>query len=767
VPLASIFTPVTLTGGVFPAGFIDLPLNATTGNIGIPIAGDASPELLEGYKVTISLPGAGFITNAIGYGTITNEDSASTPSIFTVTAQPAANKVHQRDSLTGGTNNVGTGFVPVGLNITAAGAIHARCRAVFDGSIVQASYVAIANAAVQNGTVNIPGVAARTGQFYLDLSGDGGATWQQGTSPISMGDLIYISGQSLVGPLFYSNGGSTNAALGLTPANTYALITTSSGDTIAWRAADNAGAINSAFAAEFGRLASADRNCDIGFIGHSVGGSALQTWMAPDNNANYQKNVQVLAAAGNKWRDSWWFQGHTESKMFAPREAYQAGLDAWFAQTDGQNTFTGTKRRYVTGIPTAMLLSWGGPRQLNNIRRAQVEWCAANGATYIYGAEASSADGIHITNDGAFVMARHAHRAMKNSDVGPHLTSATRSGAVITCKFANAGTALVAGSNTQWHKLFKVFNAGTWLQQWTTASAVIVDATTVTLTLTTDPGVGQALDIFLEMPYDPSNDMTTTYLRDNVVDAGDGVTHGRAAIFNTVPVVAAAPSPGGATNAPPTGLLADPGYHDGNTNAALTYGAEVLAGFGQYLSGGTMQVVSSAYSLRVCTFETYFICPTLPASGNKAILHFEPFYVLVTSGGLIQGNTTSGQPSGTTVLTAGELYHVAVTAGAAGYQLYLKNITDQLAATREINVTTPYVPGYIKSGAFRLRCFNGTNLPMVNGGVFQAAIWEGIRYANLAAYAPPATPYVGTEANLAALWRCNGDVKDYRLARPT
>jgi hypothetical protein len=85
--------------------------------------------------------------------------------------------------------------------VTVAGTIHARCSSggVTRGDM-QAEFVSTTIAATGAQTVQVSGVDARLGWFYLDIL-DSSGTWQNGTVLIGMGDLTLASGQSLAGRL--------------------------------------------------------------------------------------------------------------------------------------------------------------------------------------------------------------------------------------------------------------------------------------------------------------------------------------------------------------------------------------------------------------------------------------------------------------------------------------------------------------------------------------------------------------------------------------
>lgn len=139
---------------------------------------------------------------------------AAPPATFTMTQLALANRVYQRDTVTGGGQGFGSGAVVVILNVTGAGKIYARRRSAADGvTILQAPWLAVANSPVANGAVQIPGVDADNAYSYLDLSGDG-VTWSNGTTPIRVAPLILIWGQSMAQSLFIKRSTNTIASVG-------------------------------------------------------------------------------------------------------------------------------------------------------------------------------------------------------------------------------------------------------------------------------------------------------------------------------------------------------------------------------------------------------------------------------------------------------------------------------------------------------------------------------------------------------------------------
>ena len=98
--------------------------------------------------------------------------------------------------------------------------------------------------------------------------------------------------------------------------------------------------------------------------------------------------------------------------------------------------------------------------------------------------------------------------------------------------------------------------------------------------------------------------------------------------------------------------------------------------------------------------------------------------------------------------------------GPSGRAIYLTNITDAGAGVRDYASagaqTIATVPP--ASGRFALRNQGGGSAPS-RGAVDEWAVFNSERYSGTS-YTCPTAPFTGAEADLVALYRCDGDTQD-------
>ena len=143
------------------------------------------------------MSGPGFGFGAAGrqrrYRTLTGGGGSSAPAYsaaFTLTQFPAYDerRIYQRATVSGGTTGKGQGTVRVPISgATGAGTIGARIRSEDGETILQGPWIA---GEIDEATsfIDISGVDARLGWFFVDLQGADGA-WQLGTVKIGVGAL--------------------------------------------------------------------------------------------------------------------------------------------------------------------------------------------------------------------------------------------------------------------------------------------------------------------------------------------------------------------------------------------------------------------------------------------------------------------------------------------------------------------------------------------------------------------------------------------------
>jgi len=516
---------------------------------------------------------------------------------FTMTQLAASNRIYQRQTVTGGGQGKGVGTIPVPVNVSALGTPRFRIRAA-DGTILQASTALPAFTATGAQTLQVTGVDARAGWFYVDLSVDG-TTWQNGTVLVGMGRITVISGQSQavrqIGKMPSYSG--TNASLGVSiepRSAVYARYTDSarSVTTPAWAVPADTSNYDSTFVAEFLRRQVADRGVNCAIVGHAVGATAIATWQpGQQNNADLRA---VLDAVGG-FEAFYWHQGGDDAGAGTTAAAYQAGLSGVFGDLAAHNVARGNSfERYVTAMATRTSAGAGGTAAVQTVRKAALDWSAANSATYLEPHDVNLEDAVHQGQPGSITLARHLHRAMSTAtDNGPTITGATRVGTAITVN-ASATLALVGAPSSR----FSVYNAGT------SASALAIASLTasgaqVVITLSADPGDTQALDLYWLRHPDPSG---TTAAANIIYDTytSDGIPNGRQ-LQPTVSAAVAVAAPGGTPTPTPTPTTFSDTFtdtdganltaHTSNTGQtwSAVIGSMVIAGNEAYgtTSGGT------------------------------------------------------------------------------------------------------------------------------------------------------------------------------------
>jgi hypothetical protein len=596
--------------------------------------------------------------------------AAAIPSAtFTMTQLPDAKRIYQRIIQTGGGQSKGYGTIPVTISVTVAGAVYARIRSFADGlTILQAPWLVNANVGVGASQVlNVTGVDARLGWFYVDLSGDG-VTWTNGTTQTGMGALFGFAGQSLTARLFGRQDGqvATYASLGITPnANSSVLATYNESNaymptvaTMPWQTPGDVGdglGPNSVGVGEFLNRMITMLGINCGATGHSQGGVSIATFFT--GQSNWTQLSAVLARAGGAFEAFFWGQGHSDSAYGLPGQVYSDCLTTLFSQITAANTFSGYKK-FVWTIPAIGSASWGTPWEYNHIRKGAADWCAANSATYVHMYDFAQVDTIHESQAGAVTMARHMYRATRagysqTGGIGPQPVSATRVGTTITLTLSDVGQTTLSLVGTPANRIF-VFATGRVNtmaapnnNRFPVSNVVVTNKTTLTITLANDPGDAHVLDMYLYYPAGPANG-TTDNIYDDRLD-GDGITTGRIVQANPVPITIAAPNPGGATNAPPSGFVAATSPFN-MTETSTTYAAGA-AGFGNEMTGGTAIMGGNAPGFAPFTIRGRFTCPVITGSVQVLFGNINGSnFIAVNSSGQI----STGAGTGATVLTAGK-----------------------------------------------------------------------------------------------------------------
>jgi|GEM_PF-2046228 len=700
---------------------------------------------------------------------------------FTLAQFPAheEKRIFQRTTTSGGGEGKGQGTIRVPLSGTVtAGTVGARIRSAEGGvTILQVPWDA---ASIDDSAphVDITGVDARLGWFFVDLQGADGE-WQLGTVKVGMGALIGVAGQSLMVRMLgrQDNQTDTYASLGVTPDANSAVLARYQEyrpylpdvETMPWQTPGDLGDSNGPNAVGVGEylnrmVALTGVNC--GVIGYAHTGAASASFHA--GQSNWAQLAACLARAGNAFEGFVWGQGHTDAASGIPPKVYGQALDAIFGQITALNSFAGYGK-YVWTIPSMGLgRTWGTPWQVSRLRQGAQDWCAANGATYVHMDDtALISDGIHQNQAGSLTMGRHIYRAMRgqygaSGGLGPRPLAATRSGTTITLTLSDEGQTGVSLIGAPGNRIFvfpceKVNPMGTngGDNRFPVDHVSIANAMTLEIELANDPGDGHELDLWVYWPSGPANSATDNIYDDRVDE--DGLAAGRIMQASLTPIRVAAPVPAGVVNAPPSGFIA-PASPFSMAETGTSYGeSDGGESFGQQMIGGRANAPRTPLFLPI-TVEGFLTCPPLP---TDLVVMFGGFglsgsrFVGLESSGRLRAWVNSVKSS--TVLVPGKRYHIACQCGPSGLALYVTNITDGLPGTREYHGPSSemVIPG---SSGFTLRNFQG-GYAMSGGAVDEWAVFNAERYSG-ASYACPTAPFTGEEADIVALYRCDGNAHD-------
>lgn len=731
------------------------------------------------------MSGPGFGFGAAGrqrrYRALSGSGGSSTPAYsaaFTLTQFPAYDerRIYQRDAISGGATGQGQGSVRVPISgATVAGTIGARIRGEDGETILQGPWTA-GEIGAGASFIDISGVDARLGWFFIDLQGADGA-WQLGTVKIGMGALYGFAGQSLMTRMFGRVADSaTFASLGVSADSNSAVCARfedspgymPTAATMSWSlpgdVANGAGP-NSVGVGEFLNRMIALTGVNCGAIGYSQAGSGIDSFY--DGQENWTRLSDTIARAGGAFEGFIWGQGHTNSASGLPPAAYGVALTSLFSQLSAINSL-GSYGRCVWTIPAYHSEDWGTPWQVCRIRQSAQDWCAANSATYVHMDDATLIDGVHEGQAGARTMGRHMARAMRahygaSSGLGPKPLAATRSGTVIALTLSDVGQSALFLVGMPGNRVFifprdRVNRAFTRADdnRFPVASVSAPNATTLTITLANDPGDGHALDLWLYWPSGPV-DAASDNIYDDRTDS-DGISTGRIVQANFTPVQIAPPTPGGTVNAPPGGFVNNPSpFSMVETGTAYTASA---SGFGQQMTAGYARAINGRTpTFMPITVEGFFTCPAIPSS---IVIMFGGFgasssrFIGINAEGKIQGG--DGSAISTSLLVPGKRYHVAYQSGPGGQALYLTNVSDGGSGVREwysADVEAIPRPG---GGRMEMRMFQG-GYEMSGGALDEWAVFYGERYAG-PSYACSTTPLTGTEPNIVALYHSDGNAAD-------
>lgn len=453
--------------------------------------------------------------------------------------QPAAYRIYQRDTRTGGAFGKGVGAVALALSATApVTLLEAQLRdASNPGTVLVPWFSAGSNlaAGAQTVTLTLPANAA---WYLLDLRANGDpASVASTTNQIGVGEVIAAAGQSLVTD-FWSTDASgdptTLASLGVVPSVYGAAFAAWNGNTAlpTWAVPADGGAYRSSFAAEFLRRVVAATGVNAALVGYAVNGTTIATWQP--GQANDTALRAILTAAGGKFAAFIWCQGHQDAKAGANGAVYLAALQQLIGSLAA--TYGEPFRRILCSIPAigALAATKYDANAVAVIRAAHLQYLSLDPlASYVAGLDvALSADGIHPSQRGNISFADHFYRAFMGviggnaaGDIGPRLTGATRAPGSARIVLSVLPTVSLIASGGSASTQFQVFPAGQTSGALSIAGVDLSQPGSVAITLATTPPDTQALDVWYRLPWDSSAAIAAGIYDPNT-DA-DGLSTGR------------------------------------------------------------------------------------------------------------------------------------------------------------------------------------------------------------------------------------------------
>lgn len=199
--------------------------------------------------------------------------------------------------------------------------------------------------------------------------------------------------------------------------------------------------------------------------------------------------------------------------------------------------------------------------------------------------------------------------------------------------------------------------------------------------------------------------------------------------------------------------LTTPGFAAGKFGNALTAGYGIAAGLPS----------AAAYTIEAWIKSTATVATDVAFSQTgvfwAGLVNGKPSF---TVEGASAPTNDHLQNTGPTAINDGAWHHVAIVLGAT-CRMY---VDGTLAATDA--GTNPSLTGKqanFASNGLGARCYSGSPGTFTfSGGVDELAVWTGEKYS--ANFTPPASPYAGTETNLARLYHLEADGTDSQGTAP-
>ena len=328
---------------------------------------------------------------------------------------------------------------------------------------------------------------------------------------------------------------------------------------------------NSVFLAQFLTWEIEQYGVNCGVVGAARGATAVAAFLSgqPVGNA-FAAN---MAAVGG-FEALIWMQGHTDARSDTTAANYNTRLQSAINYAKSLNTVYSSPQ-VVIAPPS----SWAGSitsdasiADTAAILLGAEQAATAIGAQVVMIGDMALYDASHPVAVGEITLARSFHRALRGDYTPPKLVSASRVGTVLTlsCSVTAPDTALVAsGTPTDRIDVFK--SGSTEEADRIAVSAVSVSGTTITVTLDSDPGNSQTLDVYVNQYPVPTGNDPANMIRGN---AAAGLSNGLPLDQNRTAVVAAAP--GGESFAVTFGTGVTVTSYHSSGSADATFGAETI-----------------------------------------------------------------------------------------------------------------------------------------------------------------------------------------------
>lgn len=273
-------------------------------------------------------------------------------------------------------------------------------------------------------------------------------------------------------------------------------------------------------------IVSASLNIPVCLLERAVGGSSITTWISGGQN-NWSLFATDVTASGGDLEVVLWYQGETD--------AHTISTTTWAnslatVQTQCQNLVGRTSSNFKFGVVSLGPGSYNGSvdGEFGAYRVAQINYAKNTAGAFLascnHDVKTILGDDVHLDAEGYSRIGRRYAKAILfalgvgTSADGPYISSATRSGTVITVNIAHSGgTSLTDGNGGNGTALtgFRVYDNGVLA----TISSTQISGNTVLLTLSATPTGTVTMDYgIMNAPHGTSNNPQTFVLGSVVYD---------------------------------------------------------------------------------------------------------------------------------------------------------------------------------------------------------------------------------------------------------